>query len=91
MDQCESFVRKLLVKVSLPTKKEFEKYFVFFNPKTEDDPQGRSPSGRCKGGVTSVEELEAAACKLEPKVEGRILQLTPEVGGNIHILSVADI
>ena len=28
---------------------------------------------------TETPQLEAAACKLEPKVEGRIMQLTPEV------------
>jgi len=29
-------------------------------------------------GIPSVDQLEAVACKLEPKVEGRINQLTPE-------------
>jgi len=53
--------------------------------------KGRSPSGRCKGGVTSVEQLEAAACKLEPRVEGRILQLTPEVERRLKQEKEADL
>jgi hypothetical protein len=47
--------------------------------------KSRSPvRGRlCK--QPSVEELELVSCQLEPKLEGRILQLTPvSIKGNEH-------
>merc|ERR550534_92277 len=46
------------------------------SPGSDRGTKGRRPS-RSKG-IPSVDQLEAAACKLEPKVEGRIMQLTPE-------------
>lgn len=39
----------------------------------------------------SVEELELVSCQLEPKVEGRILQLTPEVMKRLRLEKEMDI
>merc|ERR1712076_341075 len=55
--------------------------------------KGRSP-GPGKSRVcaqASVELLEEASCKLEPKVEGRIVQLTPEVEKRLKHEKEADL
>ena len=40
--------------------------------------KSRSPA-RTKVSMTSVHDLEDNTCKLNPKVEGRVIELTPEV------------
>jgi len=59
------------------------------SPASDRGTKGRRPS-RSKG-VPSVDQLEAAACKLEPKVEGRIMQLTPEVRRRLQGQKEADL
>jgi 5'-nucleotidase len=56
---------------------------------SERGTKGRRPS-RSKG-VPSVDQLEAVACKLEPKVEGRIMQMTPEVRRRLQGQKEADL
>merc|ERR1712106_1219894 len=59
-------------------------------PPSRVSPRSISPS-KSPGRVAklaqqpSVEDLEEAACQLEPKGEGRILQLTPEVAKRIKL------
>lgn len=58
-----------------------------------DVSKGRSP-GPGKGRViaqASVELLEEVSCKLEPKLEGRIVQLTPEVEKRLKHEKEADV
>jgi len=59
------------------------------SPGSDRGTKGRRPS-RSKG-IPSVDQLEAAACKLEPKVEGRIMQLTPEVRRRLQGQKEADL
>merc|ERR1712226_1353886 len=59
------------------------------SPATSDrGTKGRRPS---RSKVPSVDQLEAVACKLEPKVEGRIMQLTPEVRRRLQAQKEADV
>jgi hypothetical protein len=71
-----SVVKQLECDGLLPPNRFFLQY-QDESPGSDRGTKGRRPS-RSKG-IPSVDQLEAAACKLEPKVEGRIMQLTPEV------------
>eukprot|EP00090_Calanus_glacialis_P005153 TRINITY_DN13964_c1_g1_i1.p1 TRINITY_DN13964_c1_g1~~TRINITY_DN13964_c1_g1_i1.p1 ORF type:complete len:276 (-),score=77.76 TRINITY_DN13964_c1_g1_i1:185-946(-) len=53
--------------------------------------KSRSPGRGRISNQPSVDDLEDSACKLKPKVEGRILQLTPEVAQKLKFTKEMDI